>query len=205
MAADADSPYDALWKEYSRGFRDFDDMSLGRWMAQTLGQFEGKSWRLSHPLMGAYRLAAQIAHERQIWLQRIVPAPRGYPESACCRAPLLPLLTRDMRDAGLICQHCSETLVPFEELPAPIHDDLNAWAEKYAPLHAVAHWDDEQRKAGDYEKAFEDAAEQVESLLVEAGRQLAPKMLDVYPTIIWEDHDECLEIRPEDIRLGEKE
>ncbi|MGO8765363.1 MAG: hypothetical protein ACLQSR_09570 [Limisphaerales bacterium] len=36
-----------------------------------LGQLEGKSWRLSHPLIGAYRLAAQLGHDRQIWQKRL--------------------------------------------------------------------------------------------------------------------------------------
>src|ERR1041384_2829965 len=74
MGTNADSPLDLLWKEYSLVFREFDDLTLARWMAQTLGQFEGKAWRLSHPLMGAYRLAAQLAHERQIWLKRLATA-----------------------------------------------------------------------------------------------------------------------------------
>jgi hypothetical protein len=26
-----------------------------------------------------------------------------------------------------------------------------------------------------------------------------PKLLDFYPAVIWEDQDECLEVRPEDI------
>ena len=28
-------------------------------------------------------------------------------------------LTRDVKDAGLICQHCSDTAVAFEEIPEP--------------------------------------------------------------------------------------
>ena len=90
MATDADAPLDQLWKEYSQGFRDFDDLTLARWLAQTLGQLEGKTWRLSHPLLGAYRLAAQLAHERQIWHQRLVAPPPAYPNRPaaarrCCR------------------------------------------------------------------------------------------------------------------------
>ena len=73
MPTNADSPLDVLWKEYGQVFRDFDDLTLARWMAQTLGQFEGKPWRLSHPLLGAYRLAAQLAHERQIWFSAWPP------------------------------------------------------------------------------------------------------------------------------------
>jgi len=201
MATNAESPLDLLWKEYSRVFRDFDDLTLARWMAQTLGQFEGRVWRLSHPLLGAYRLAAQLAHERQIWLKRLATAPIAYADAPCCRAPMLPLLTRDVRDAGLICQHCSETLVPFDEIPGGLKTELGAWADQYAPVHAVAHWDDQQRKtAGDYDQAFENAAEQAETLLVQAGTQLAPKLLDFYPAVVWEDQDECLEVRPEDVR-----
>ena len=100
MATNPESPLDVLWKEYSLVFRDFDDMTLARWLAQTLGQLEGKAWRLSHPLLGAYRLGAQLAHDRQIWFKRLATPPAAYAESACCRAPMLPLLTRDVRDAG---------------------------------------------------------------------------------------------------------
>ncbi len=202
MAFDSDTPLDQLWKEYSLGFKDFDDATLARWLAQTLGQLEGRVWRLSHPLIGAYRLAAQLAHERQIWLKRLTSPPSAYPESPCCRAPLLPLLTRDVRDIGLLCQHCNETLVPFEEIPAEAKSELEVWATQYEPVHAVAHWDDRQRKsAGNYDRAFETAAQQAEQLLALVGRQLSPKLLALYPTVIWEDHDECLEVRPEDVSL----
>ncbi len=203
MPTDGDSPLDLLWSEYGRVFRDFDDLTLARWMAQTLGQFEGKSWRLSHPLMGAYRLAAQLAHERQIWLKRLATAPAAYPEAPCCRAPLLPLLTRDVHEAGLICQHCNETLVPFEDLPAALQPELQQWAEQYTPAHAVAHWDDEQKKqVANYEQSYEAAARKAERLLTQAGAQLAPRLLEYYPAIVWEDQDECLEVRPEDVGLA---
>jgi hypothetical protein len=202
MTSDAESPLDLLWKEYGRVFRDFDDLTLARWLAQTLGQLEGRVWRLSHPLLGAYRLAAQLGHDRQIWLKRLASTPRAYSESGCCRAPMLPLLTRDIIDTGLICQHCNETLVAFDEIPRPLQGELEAWASNYSPVHAVAHWDDPQRKAaGSYDHAYERAAEQAESLLAEAGRRLAPKLLEFYPAAVWEDQDECLEVRPEDVRL----
>jgi hypothetical protein len=201
VASNADSPFDVLWKEYSQVFRDFDDLSLGRWLAQTLGQLQGKVWRLSHPLLGAYRLGAQIAHEKQVWLKRVTSPPAGYVESPCCRAPMLPMLTRDVHEAGLICQHCSDTLVPFDEIPAAVQKDLEAWATKYRPVHEVAHWDDRQRKtAGDYDRAYENAAREAEKLLAHAGKTIAPSLLDFYPAIVWEDQDECLEVRPEDIR-----
>ncbi|HWD91461.1 MAG TPA: hypothetical protein VG938_03845 [Verrucomicrobiae bacterium] len=202
MATESDSPFDQLLKEYSLVFREFDDLTLARWLAQTLGQLEGKAWRSTHPLLGAYRLAAQIGHERQIWFKRLATPPAGYLESPCCRAPMLPLLTRDVRETGLICQHCSDTLVPFEEIPEAVRGDLDHWALQYAPVHAVAHWDDRQRKgAGNYDRAFEQAAREAEALLIRAGSQLAPKFLEFYPAIIWEDQDECLEVRPEDILI----
>lgn len=202
MAANAESPLDLLWKEYSLIFREFDDLTLARWLSQTLGQLAGKSWRLSHPLLGAYRLGSQLGHEKQIWLKRLATAPHAYSDSPCCRAPMLPLLTRDVKDAGLICQHCNDTLVPFDELPDSVRGELEKWADKYGPVHAVAHWDDRQRKsAGDYDRAFENAAEEAERLLAQAGKTLAVRLLEFYPAVVWEDQDECLEVRPEDVRL----
>ncbi len=199
---ESSSPLDSLWTEYSRAFQAWDDLTLARWLAQTLGQFEGRAWRLSHPLVGAYRLAAQVAHSRQIWFKRLATPPAAFPESACCRAPFLPLLTRDVRTEGLICQHCNEILVPFDELPAELRAPLELWAKNYEPVHAVAHWDDRQRKrVGNYDDAYENAAEQAEQLLAFAGRELALKLLDHYATVIWEDQDECLEVRPEDVRF----
>lgn len=202
MAFASDEPLDLLWKEYGLAFRDFDDLTLARWLAQTLGQLECKAWRASHPLLGTYRLAAQAAHERQIWLKRLATPPGAYPESPCCRAPFLPLLTRDVREAGLICQHCNETLVPFDEISSEVRTDLEVWATQYEPVHAVAHWDDRQRKrAGNYDRAYEKAAEEAEKLLARAGREIVSKLLDHYPAVVWEDHDECLEVRPEDVAL----
>lgn len=200
MAYAPDEPQDLLWKEYQQAFEDFDDLTLARWLAQTLGQLQGKVWRLSHPLVGAYRLAANVGQDRQIWFKRLATPPAAYPESPCCRAPFLPLLTRDVRDAGLICQHCGETLVPFSEIPPDIRADVEIWAAQYEPIHAVAHWDERQRKSsGDYDRAYENAAQEAERLLIRAGRELAPRLLEHYPAVIWEDHDECLEVRPEDL------
>jgi hypothetical protein len=196
------SPLESLWREYGQGMRDWDDLTLGRWLAQTLGQLEGRAWRFSHPLAVIYRLGAQIGHERSIWLKRLATAPAAYPESACCRAPFLPLLTRDVRESGLVCLHCSETLVPFDEIPAEIRDEIDAWARQYEPVHAVAHWDDRQRRrGGNYDSAYENAAQQAEKYLSFAGRVLAPKMLNFYASAVWEDQDECLEVRPEDVTL----
>ena len=113
MAFDSDSALDQLWKGYGRAFQDFDDHTLARWLAQTLGQLEGKAWRLSHPLVGAYRLGAQLGHERQIWHKRLATPPAAYAESPCCRAQALPLFTRDVCGSGLGCQHCKEASVPL--------------------------------------------------------------------------------------------
>ena len=44
-------------------------------------------------------------------------------------------------------------------------------------------------------------SEAAERLLTYAGRELAPKLLNFYPAVIWEDQDECLEVRPEDVGL----
>jgi len=203
MASDEDAPLDLLWREYSLVFRDFDDLTLARWMAQTLGQLEGKAWRLSHPLVAAYRLAAQLGDQRQIWLKRLATPPAAYPESGCCRAPMLPLLTRDVQEAGLVCQHCNQTLVPFEEIPVVLKPRIATWAAKYSPVHTIAHWDDRQRKTvGDYDRAYEKAAGQAEDLLAQAGAEIAPLLLEFYPAVVWEDQDECLEVRPEDVRLN---
>jgi hypothetical protein len=143
-----------------------------------------------------------LGHQRQVWLKRLASPPSGYAEAPCCRAPVLPLLTRDVPDSGLLCQHCGETLTPFDEIPEPLRAELAEWAEKYKPIHAVAHWDDRQRKAsGNYDDAFEEAADEAEQLLTIAGRQIMPKLLEIYPAAVWEDQDECLSVQPEDIEL----
>ena len=202
MSHDAENPLDALWEEYSTVFRRFDDHTLARWLAQTLGQLQGHGWRLSHPLVAAYRLAGQLAHDRQIWLKRLASVPAGYREAPCCRAPLVPLITRDVLESGLVCLHCNGTAVPFQDLSEELRPLIRGWAEEYAPVHAVAHWDEKQQKrSGDYDQAFEEAATKAETLLAFSGHQILPQLLDLFPTVIWEDHDECLEVRPEDVKL----
>ena len=86
--------------------------------------------------MGAYLLAARIAHDRQIWFKRLATPPVAYVESPCCRAPFLPLITRDVRQAGLLCQHCNETLVPFDEIPEELRSVLANWAS-YRAVAAI--------------------------------------------------------------------
>src|SRR5688572_16831109 len=202
MAGSSESPLDRLWKEYSAVYRDWYDLTLARWMAQTLGQLEGRVWRLSHPLLGAYRLTAQLAHDRQVWFKRFATPPPAYVESPCCRAPHLPLFTRDILETGLICQHCGDTCFPFDELPAELQLPVRAWADKYGPVHAVAHWDDAERKiSGDYDNAFETAAKKAGKLLADAGAKVLPRFHDRHAAVIWEDQDGCLEGRPEEIEL----
>lgn len=194
------NPIDELWSEYGKALCGFDDLSLARWMAQTLGQLEGRVWRFSHPLMGVYRLAAQIAHDRQIWFQRLVTIPRSYLQAECCRAPLLPFLTRDVADTGLVCLHCNGTAVELDDIPRGLRSRLRAWAGRYDKIHDVAHWDDARKATvDDYQHAFEEAAQQAEQLLILAATELAPALLDDYPAVVWEDQDECLDVRPEDI------
>jgi hypothetical protein len=191
---------DQLWKEYGVPFRNWDDLTLARWLAQTLGQLTRKAWRASHPLLGAYRLAAQIAHDRQIWFKRLATPPAAYRESHCCRAPMLPLLTRDVKETGLLCQNCNETLVPFDELPPEVRPAVERWAGEYGPIHQVAHWDEARQKSvPSYDQAYENAALQAERMLAIAGYRLAPQLLESYAAVVWEDHDECLEVRPEDV------
>ena len=202
MAVNPESPLDKLWHEYADVFRQFDDLKLARWMAQTLGQLEARAWRLSHPLLGAYRLAAQTAHDRGITVQRLATFPAAYGEAECCRTPLVPLLTRDVKESGLGCPHCGGTAVEFADIPEALRTELARWADEYGPVHAVAHWDDKKQKSSkNYQDKLEEAAETAEQLLARIPQTLAPKLLEVYATLIWEDQDECLEVRPEDIPL----
>lgn len=200
MADDGATPLDDLWAEYGEALKDFDDLSLARWLSQTMGQFNGRVWRFSHPLVGVFRLAAQVAHERQIWFKRLVTTPRDYLESECCRAPLLPLVTRDVLDVGLLCQYCAGTAVPVDEIPLVARGALNDWARGYNAIHDVAHWEEaKKRRVGNYQEVYEQAAKEAETMLVKVGRDLVPLLMDDYPAVVWEDQDECLDVRPEDI------
>lgn len=194
------NPADTLWQQYGALFHRFDDLTLARWLVQTLAHFNGGLWRYSHPLVGAYKLAAQAGHQRQIWLKRLASFPHPFAQSDCCRAPFLPLVTRDVVESGLICIHCNETALPFSELPESLQTALKNWSEPYAQFHRVAHWGEEEKAAtGNFEDALDAAADKAIKLLKQAAIDVFPKLLEVYPAVIWEDHDECLEIRPEDL------
>lgn len=189
-----------LWEEYKAPFLDFDDLTLARWLSQTLSQMEGRLWRMSHPLVNAYRAAAEIGNERDIWNKRLATMPHAYPPSECCRAPLLPLFTRDVVNSGLLCQHCGSTAVEFADIPKTMQTRIEHWAEDYALVHAIAHYDESQmRSAGNYDDTFEKAATDAERFLRAAALDLLPLLLEYYPAIVWEDQDECLEVEPKDI------
>ena len=198
-----EAPFDRLWREYAVAFEDFDDSRLARWMAQTLAQLDGQVWRGSHPLVGSYRLASQVGHARQIWLKRLATPPAGFTEAACCRAPLLPVFIRDVHEEGLICHSCGETAVELEDLPPTLQRQMEKWGREYNVIHEVAHWDDRERgRVKDYEVAYDKAAESAAEMWVFAAKNILPSLLDIFPALIWEDQDECLEVRAEDIELN---
>ncbi len=202
MSNSSEDPLDRLWTEYGDAFKGFDDLTLARWISQTLGQLEGKVWRLSHPLIGALRLAGVQGHKREIWHKRLVSIPSAYTEAPCCRAPLLGFFTRYIVETGLICPFCSETAVALEEIPNPLRSRIQNWAEDYGRIHEVAHWSEAgMDQSDDYDEDLELAAEQSEKSLADLGRVLAPRLLEFFPAIIWEDQDNCLEVRPEDIQF----
>ena len=193
-------PVNKLWEEYRQPFAGFDDLTLGRWLAQTLSQLEGRVWRMSHPLVTAYRAAAELGNDRQIWSQRLAITPASFVTAECCRAPLLPLFTRDVLNGGLLCQHCGATAIEWADVPGPLREKIEPWANQYAEIHAVAHYDDkEMHDVEDYDEAFEEAAIQAEQALRTAALEILPAFLEYYTAVVWEDQDECLEVEPKDI------
>ena len=195
-----ENPADRLWGHYSVLFQRFDDLTLARWLVQTLGHFNGGIWRYSHPLVGAYKLAAQTGHQRQIWLKRLVDIPNPFPLAECCRSPLFPLITRDVVESGLICMNCNETALPLADLPEDLQERLKSWSNEYSEIHRVAHLEGAAKVAvGNFDDALDEAADRAVESLQKAADDLFPKLLDFYPALVWEDHDECLEVRPEDI------
>lgn len=199
-------PADRLWQQYGALFHRFDDISLARWLVQTLGHLNGGLWPYSHPLVGAYKLAAQVAGQRQIWLKRLVDIPGPFLQAECCRAPLLPLVTRDVAESGLLCMHCNDVVVPLSDIPVEVRSDLQRWAQEYGAFHKVAHLEGAEKAAvTDWEAELDAAATRAIALLQQAQEKLFPQLLEHFPAVIWEDHDECLEVRPEDLVDGEDE
>lgn len=200
MMPECQSPADRLWAEYREVFNELDDLTLGRWLSQTLCQFRGRVWRLSHPLVGTYRLAAQVAKDREIWQKTIADMPCDYHAADCCACPILPLFSRDIAENGLICEHCGGTAVPFDSLADELKPDLSKWAKGYGEVHQIAHWSDERKEQiADYSARVDAAAKQAEHMLRSAWTRIVPRFLDFFPSILWEDQDECLDVRPEDI------
>ena len=200
MAHESDAG-ERLLQEYAALFREFDNLTLARWMAQTLGQLQGRLWRASHPLVDAYQLAAMVGQERQVWHQRLVDPPFEFSIAECCRAPLVPVVSRAVIEGGLLCLHCGEITIPFSELEdQELAAQLEKWAKRYDEIHSVAHWDEARKGTVErIDQALEEAAQESERQLGYLGLVLAPKLVDSYPAVIWMDEDECLQVRPEDI------
>ena len=93
---------------------------------------------------------------------------------------MLPLLSARCPGIGSYLPALHETLVAFDEIPEPIEDECGKWAAQYAPVHAVAHWEDSQRKTGNYDQAYDVAADEAERLLGVVARDIMPKFLDHY-------------------------
>ena len=92
--------------------------------------------------------------------------------------------------------------MPFADLSGEMQSLLGPWADEYAPVHAVAHWDEKQQKASrNYTDMVENSAQKAEDLLAQIGTDIAPRLLDNFPVVVWEDQDECLEVRPEDVPM----
>ncbi|MGV3773034.1 MAG: hypothetical protein ACO1QB_09040 [Verrucomicrobiales bacterium] len=191
-----------LYADYAEPFASFDDVTLARWLSQTLSQLRGRYWRMSHPFIHSYRFAAKAGHERQIWLKRLANHPPEFPPAKCCRSPLFVILSRDLLKTGLICMHCEETAVDFDELPADVKTMLQPWMERYGSLHEVAHREDDEQDAAVYDDELQKAKEIAQAMLSSLEKAILPNLLEFVPAIAWEDQDECLDIAPEEIKTG---
>lgn len=189
-----------LWQEHTRALKTWDDLSLARWLNQTLGQLHERCWRASHPLVVAYRLGATVAQQRDIWNRRTFSFNNHYQRAPCCGAPTIPFISFEVCTHGLYCSCCGEVMNTLEELPAEINSGFRQWGASYDIIHQVAHWSDPERKqCGDYDRALDDACERAIPLLAKLGYELAPKVLRAFPAVFWEDADNCLDVIPEDI------
>jgi hypothetical protein len=86
-------------------------------------------------------------------------------------------------------------------LPSALRAALEPWVKEYQTVHEVAHWDDVRKLGCNYEELFNSSARKAEELWVRLARVILPVALDDFAAVIWEDHDECLDVRPEDIEL----
>ena len=118
MAFESDSPLDSLWKEYGRAFQDWDDLTLGAgWRKRSASSKAGRGGfrTRSSARTGSRRNSRTTGRSGSSGWPRRRRLMRNRRAAA---RPFLPLLTRDVRESGLICQHCNETLVPFDEISA---------------------------------------------------------------------------------------
>jgi hypothetical protein len=189
-----------LWQEHMRALKTWDDLSLSRWLNQTLGQLHERAWRASHPLVVAYRLGATVAHQRDLWNRRTFTSNHHYELAVCCGAPQIPFVTFEVSTHGIYCSCCGEVLNTLDHFAVPLAEAFRKWGQTYEPIHQVAHWTDgERKKSGDYNKAFDQAFEKAIPLLAQLGYELTPQLLLTYPTVFWEDADNCLDVIPEDV------
>ncbi len=194
-----------LWQEHARALRSWDDLSLVRWLNQTLGQLHERCWRASHPLVVAYRLGATVAHQRDLWNRRTFSINHSYQHAACCGAPTIPFVSFEVCTHGIYCSCCGDVLSTLDDMPFPWTAAIRQWGKTYEEIHHVAHWTDaERKKCGDYDKALDQACEKAIPLLAFLGYQLAPQLLSAFPAVFWEDADDCLDVIPEDIQPPEE-
>ncbi len=199
LSLDKEEGFD-LWQEHTRAIKSWDDLSLARWLNQTLGQLYERCWRASHPLVVAYRLGATVAHQRDLWNRRTFSFNPHYQVAACCGAPAIPFVSFEVCTYGLYCSCCGVVLLTLEDVPTDLAIAFRQWGKEYEVVHQVAHWTDiERKKCGDYDKASDQAAEEAARFLAHLGYRLAPQMVGSFPTIFWEDADHCLDVIPEDI------
>ncbi len=200
MQEESDHRLDHLWEEHRKWLDDYDDLTLVRMRSQILSQMCGGVWRLSHPLVGMHRLVSRTLNKRGTHIQWIQSIPSGYTEAACCGAPLVPLITRDLVEGGIYCEACGQTALHLADLPPEVSFSFRRWAESYATVHDVAHMSEEEvATAKDYEADFQAAAEQAEDELMFLGTTILPHCVSAFSCIVWQDHDECLRIWPEDL------
>ncbi|MDD2708983.1 MAG: hypothetical protein PHV34_13435 [Verrucomicrobiae bacterium] len=194
-----------LWQEHAKALRTWDDLSLMQWTNQVLCQLHERSWRASHPFVMSYRLALTVIQQRDLWSRRLVSMSSHYQPAECCGAPSIPLVSHDICKYGLYCSNCGTELAELAGFPPGIVKTFNAWGAAYETYHQVAHWpDDKRRKKDDYEAAMETAREKALPLLSQLGFSLAPRFLEFYPAVFWEDGDDCLDIIPEDLTPPDK-
>ena len=73
------------------------------------------------------------------------------------------------------------------------------WAEDYSSIHGVAHWDETRR-------TITRITNKLLRMPLSKANNCSPTKVSnwrpaggVFPAVIWEDQDECLQVRPEDI------